>query len=88
MSDQQKTNFVSDIVLKAMAGAITVLLGIAVSSLQNMSHEIKELSANVYDLSAQSKVLIVNLADLERRMNKLEQDIEKIKEKAIHKERP
>lgn len=85
---EDKKDFVSDIVTKAMYGAITVLLAIAVNSLQSMSAEIKALSAHVMELSAQSKVLIVNLANLERRLEKLETDTEKLKEKAAQKERP
>lgn len=85
---EEKKDFVSDIVTKAMYGAITVLLAIAVNSLQSMSAEIKALSAHVMELSAQSKVLIVNLANLERRLEKLENDTERLKEKASHKERP
>lgn len=87
MSDVNK-DFVSDIVTKAMYGAITVLLAIAVNSLQNMSAEIKALSAHVFDLSAQSKVLIVTLDNLEHRIAKIEADTEKLKEKTAHKERP
>lgn len=88
MMTEEKKDFVSDIVTKAMYGAITVLLAFAVNSLQSMSAEMKALSAHVMELSAQSKVLIVNLANLERRLEKLETDTERLKEKASQKEGP
>jgi len=62
----------NDILTKAMLASCTILIAIAVSSLQSMSHEIKELSANVFELSSQSRVLNVTIANLERRLDKLE----------------
>jgi septal ring factor EnvC (AmiA/AmiB activator) len=70
-------DWASDVITKAMFAACTVLLGIAVNSLQSMNKEIKDLSASVFELSSQSKVLNVTIANLERRLDKLEHASEK-----------
>jgi phage shock protein A len=69
-------DWASEIITKGLMGAATVLLAIAVSSLQSMSAEIKDLSANVYELSSQSKVLNVTILNLEKRVEKLEQEMD------------
>jgi phage shock protein A len=68
-----------DVISKVLMGAVTVLLGIAVTSLQNMSAEIKTLSENVFELSSQSKVLNVTILNLEKRVDKLEVEMERVK---------
>jgi hypothetical protein len=65
-------DWVSDLVVKALCGACTILLAVAVSSLQSMNTEIKTLSQNVFELSSQSKVLSVTILNLEKRLDKLE----------------
>jgi phage shock protein A len=74
MQDTTKADisWISDLVVKALCGACTILLAIAVTSLQSMNDEIKSLSANVFELSSQSKVLNVTIANLEKRLEKLE----------------
>lgn len=68
-----------DIISKVLMGAVTVLLGVAVSSLQSMSAEIKTLSENVFELSSQSKVLNVTILNLEKRVDKLEVELDRVK---------
>ena len=79
MNEHSKANidWVSDIVVKLLCGACTVLLGVAVSSLQSMNTEIKTLSENVFELSSQSKVLNVTIQNMEKRLDKLERNEEK-----------
>lgn len=72
-------DWISDLVVKILCGACTILLSVAVSSLQSMNAEIKQLSANVFELSSQSKVISVTIVALEKRLDKLEADIEKLK---------
>lgn len=81
MDQHSKANidWVSDIVVKVMCGACTILLGVAVSSLQSMNTEIKSLSQNVFELSSQSKVLNVTIQNLEKRLDRLEREQEKTK---------
>jgi uncharacterized 2Fe-2S/4Fe-4S cluster protein (DUF4445 family) len=83
MDASQKANidWISDLVIKALCGACTILLGVAVSSLQSMNHEIKILSENVFELSSQSKVIGVTIHNLEKRLDKMEADIERAKVK-------
>lgn len=70
-------DWVSDIVVKVLCGACTILLGVAVNSLQSMNSEIKSLSENVFDLSSQSKVLNITIQNLEKRLDRLEAKQEK-----------
>ena len=72
-------DWASEIITKGLMGAATVLLAIAVSSLQSMSAEIKTLSENVFELSSQSKVLNVTILNLEKRVDKLEAELDKRK---------
>jgi hypothetical protein len=65
-------DWISDLFVKALCGAATILLGIAVHSLQSMSAEIKVLSTNVYELSSQSRLLAATLTHLEKRIDKME----------------
>ena len=67
-------DWANDIITKGLMAAATILLGIAVNSLQSMNKEIKDLSTSVFELSSQSKVLNVTIANLERRLDKLEQE--------------
>jgi septal ring factor EnvC (AmiA/AmiB activator) len=76
-STRSNIDWISDLVIKALCGACTILLAVAVSSLQSMNSEIKTLSENVFELSSQSKVLNVTIANLERRLEKLEHDTSK-----------
>lgn len=80
-------NLQHDFVYKILCALCTVLLGIAVNSLQDMNSEIKRLSENVFELSAQSKVLIVTLDNIERRVTKIEHENEILKQKAARIER-
>jgi uncharacterized protein YoxC len=66
-------DWASDVITKGLMALAVALLGIAVNSLQSMNKEIKELSTSVFELSSQSKVLNVTIANLERRLDKLEQ---------------
>lgn len=74
MNEQSRANidWVSDIVVKLLCGACTIMLGVAVNSLQSMNSEIKALSENVFELSSQSKVLNITIVNLEKRLDKLE----------------
>jgi len=65
-------DWASDVITKSLMALAVALLGIAVNSLQSMNKEIKELSTSVFELSSQSKVLNVTIANLERRLDKLE----------------
>ena len=65
-------DWASDVITKSLMALAVALLGIAVNSLQSMNKEIKDLSASVFELSSQSKVLNVTIANLERRLDKLE----------------
>jgi phage shock protein A len=67
-------SWISDLVVKALCGACTILLAIAVASLQSMNSEIKALSSSVFELSSQSKVLNVTIANLEKRLERLESE--------------
>lgn len=80
MNEHSKANidWVSDIVVKLLCGACTIMLGVAVNSLQSMNSEIKALSGNVFDLSSQSKVLNITIQNLEKRLDRLEARQEKI----------
>jgi cell shape-determining protein MreC len=70
----------SDLVIKVLCVAATALLGVAVSSLQSMNAEIKELSTNVYELSSNTKVMNVSIESLKERIERMEHDIEKLQE--------
>ena len=65
-------DWAGDVITKGLMALAVALLGIAVNSLQSMNKEIKELSTSVFELSSQSKVLNVTIANLERRLDKLE----------------
>jgi len=70
----------SNILLKILSVAATGLLGIAVSSLQSMNTEIKELSNHVFELSSHTKVLNVSIDTLKERIIKIEFEIERLRE--------
>jgi hypothetical protein len=67
------SEWANDVITKGLMALAVALLGVAVSSLQTMSAEIKDLSKSVYELSSRSQVLNVTIANLERRLDKLEQ---------------
>lgn len=81
MDQNSKANidWVSDIVVKLLCGACTIMLGVAVNSLQSMNTEIKTLSENVFELSSQSKVLNITIQSMEKRLDRLERAQEKTK---------
>lgn len=78
-STRSNIDWISDLVIKALCGACTILLAVAVSSLQSMNSEIKQLSANVFELSSQSKVINVTMQVQEKRLDKLEAELERLK---------
>lgn len=86
MDGHTKANidWISDLVVKALCGACTILLTVAVASLQSMNAEIKQLSENVFELSSQSKVINVTIVTLEKRLDKIESDLEKLKARRAH----
>ena len=81
MDQNSKANidWVSDIVVKLLCGACTIMLGVAVNSLQSMNTEIKTLSENVFELSSQSKVLNITIQSMAKRLDRLERAQEKTK---------
>lgn len=72
-------DWISDLIVKALCGACTILLGVAVHSLQSMNAEIKDLSDNVFELSSHTKVMNVTLETLKEKIKKLEDDVEILK---------
>jgi septal ring factor EnvC (AmiA/AmiB activator) len=78
---QANINWVSDLLLKALCAACTILLGIAVSSLQSMNQEIKQLSKSVADLSVSSSVIIEAQKRTDTRIEKMEAEDERIRDK-------
>ena len=81
--DREQITWISDLMLKALCGAITILLGVAVSSLQSMNAEIKELNVSVNSLSTESRVVSSTIESLAYRVSKVEAEQEKIREKII-----
>jgi chemotaxis protein CheY-P-specific phosphatase CheC len=81
--DREQITWLSDLMLKALCGAITILLGVAVSSLQSMNAEIKELNVSVNNLSTESRVVSSTIESLAHRVSKVEAEQEKIREKII-----
>ena len=75
----------SDLVIKVLCVAATALLGVAVSSLQSMNAEIKELSSHVFDLSSHTKVLNVSVETLKERIVKLELEVERLRNVKLDK---
>ena len=69
--------------LKVMCTMITAFLGVAVSSLQSMNAEIKELNVSVNNLSTESRVVSSTIESLAYRVSKVEAEQEKIREKII-----
>lgn len=78
-STQHNINWVSDLVVKALCGACTILLGIAVNSLNSMNHEIKELSTSVNALTVSSTVVLESQKAVIIRLEKLESEDERIR---------
>lgn len=79
-------HWIADIFMKILFGVCTVLLSIAVNSLDSMKTEIKSLSTNVFDLSSQSKVIMITINNMEKRIDRLEIENEKVKEKLTTKQ--
>jgi len=69
---QDNVNWISDLVVKALCGACTILLAIAVTSLQSMNLEIKDLNKSISDVSSQSRVILNTIEMMQRRIDKLE----------------
>lgn len=69
-------DWISDLIVKALCGACTLLLAFAVHSLNSMNAEIKDLSSNVYELSSNTKVMTANMDTLKEKIHKLEKDVE------------
>jgi len=69
---QENVNWISDLVVKALCGACTILLAIAVTSLQSMNLEIKELNKSISDVSSQSRVILNTIEMMQKRIEKLE----------------
>lgn len=76
---QANINWVSDLIVKALCGACTILLGIAVTSLQSMNQEIKQLSQSIADLSVSSSVIIEAQKRTDGRLDKLENEDERLR---------
>lgn len=76
---QQNINWISDLIVKALCGACTILLGIAVNSLNSMNSEIKDLSQSVNALTVSSTVVIETQKAIELRITKLENEDERIR---------
>jgi uncharacterized small protein (DUF1192 family) len=84
-STKVNVDWLTDIAVKVFAGASTILLGVAVSSLQSMNAEIKELSNHVFDLSSHTKVLNVSVETLKERIVKLESEVERLRNGKLDK---
>lgn len=69
----------SDLVMKALAAACTLLLAIAVSSLNSMNSEIKDLAKSVNELTVSSTVVIQSQKSIEHRLQKIEAEAETIR---------
>ena len=69
---QDNVNWISDLVVKALCGACTILLAVAVTSLQSMNLEIKELNKSISDVSSQSRVILNTIEMMQKRIEKLE----------------
>jgi len=69
---QENVNWISDLVVKALCGACTILLAVAVTSLQSMNLEIKELNKSISDVSSQSRVILNTIEMMQKRIEKLE----------------
>lgn len=82
MQDVTKNDirFASDIIVKALCGVCTILLGIAVQSINTMSEEIKELSVSVNALSVSSSIVVATQKTLHERIVKMEAENERLKE--------
>ena len=77
--DRASLDWISDLVVKALCGACTLLLAFAVHSLNSMNAELKDLSTNVFELSSHTKVMNVTLDTLKEKIKKLEDDVEILK---------
>lgn len=75
---QQNINFISDLIVKALCGACTILLGVAVNSLDKMNDEIKHLSTSVNTLTVSSTVVLEAQKQIVSRLEKVENENSKI----------
>lgn len=78
---QDNINWISDLLVKGLVGAATILLGIAVNSLNAMNGEIKELAQSVNTLTVSSTVVLEAQKVVEKRLDKIELSQEKIQSK-------
>lgn len=76
---QENINWVSDLIVKALCGACTILLAIAVNSLNSMNSEIKDLSKSINQLSISSSVVSESQKTILIRVEKLEIETEKMR---------
>jgi hypothetical protein len=76
---QANINWVSDLVVKALCGACTLLLGVAVNSLSSMNDEIRTLSKSVNELSINSTIVLEAQKAVDSRLTKLENEDERIR---------
>lgn len=79
MTTKENVTFFSDLFLKIIAAICSVLLSIAVMTLKSMNTEIKDLSRSVQALTIESQVVLTTIKGLERRVDKLEGDYERIR---------
>lgn len=82
-STQANINWISDLLVKALCGAATILLGVAVSSLNSMNVEIKNLNKSINDLSSQSSVIVTTIGVMGKRLDKIENDSETMRLKMV-----
>lgn len=78
---QANINWISDLVVKALCGACTILLGIAVNSLNSMNGEIKELAQSVNALTVSSTVVTEGQKTIGSRLDKLEAEDERLRDR-------
>lgn len=78
---QASINWVTDLLVKALCGAATILLSIAVASLEDLNSEIKSLADSVNELTITSSVVIETQKTLNARLEKLESQKESLNDK-------
>ena len=78
---QANINWITDLLVKALCGAATILLSIAVASLEDLNTEIKSLANSVNELTVTSSVVIETQKTLNARLEKLENRKDSAEEK-------
>lgn len=76
---KKEIDWITDLILKGFVGVSTVLLGIAVNSLNSMNSEIKELADSVNSLTVSSTIVIQSQKSIEIRLTKQEAENEMIR---------